>query len=287
MSEYKCKAKSNYLNLRGLNFHYLEWGNQENPLVIMLHGYMDHAHSFDLLADKLSEKYHLIAWDARGFGQSEHIHPYAYYYFFDYIFDLELFINHFTDQPVILLGHSMGGIIASFYSGTYPQKVSKMINLEGWFLSDYPFSEAAGKAKVWMEGVKNLKGFKPMKNIEEAKLRLLRTDTMTPEDFALHLAEKCTIEKDGFLIWSHDPLHRTRSPQQTYYGQIKSFLENIECPVLLMQGDKTFFELKKYEQNLELYRNSERIEIFDAGHNLHIHKPDEISDLIIKFLEKP
>ncbi|RYX98992.1 alpha/beta fold hydrolase, partial [bacterium] len=116
MTNFICKARSGNISLRNLNFNYLEWGNKDKPLIIMLHGFMDHAHTFDLIAEKLSEDYHLIAWDARGFGKTEHIHPAAYYYFFDYIFDLDLFIDHFTDQPVILLGHSMGGIISSFYS---------------------------------------------------------------------------------------------------------------------------------------------------------------------------
>ncbi len=286
MSNYKSKAESKFVKLRGLSFHYLEWENVGKPLIIMLHGFLDHAHTFDLLADKLSKDYHLIAWDARGFGKSEHIAPYSYYYFFDYIFDLDLFIENFTDKPVILLGHSMGGIISSFYSGVYPQKVFKLVNLEGWFLSDYPFEDSVNKAQMWIDGVKNIKGFKPMKDLEEAKIKLLKGDPMMDSDFALHLAEKCTVEKDGFLFWNHDPLHKTISPQQTYYGQIKSFLDKVECPVLLIQGDKTFFELEKYEKNLELYKNSEKIEIKDAGHNLHIHKPDEITVLIKNFLDK-
>lgn len=282
-----CKAKSSYVDIRGLKFHYLEWGNENNPLIIMLHGFMDHAHSFDLLAEELMDKYHLIAWDARGFGKTEHIPQSGYYYFFDYLLDLELFIKNFTDEPVILLGHSMGGIIASLYSGVYPEKVKKMINLEGWFLTGYPFDEAPQRAKTWIEGVKNLKGFKPMKDIEEASERLLKNDHLMTKDFAVHLAEECTVKSGENLIWSHDPLHRTRSPQLTYYGQIEAFLEKIGCEVLLIEGDKTFFELEKYEKIKELYQHSEKIEIKDAGHNLHIHKSKEISEHIFRFLEKP
>lgn len=286
MTIYKCSAESKYIEIRGLKFHYLEWENVGKPILFMLHGFMDHSHSFDLLADELKSSYHLIAWDARGFGKTQHIPHYCYYYFFDYIHDLDLFLKNFTKsgQPVYLVGHSMGGLIASLYAGIYPDKVAKIINLEGWFFTNHNFKEAPDRAKTWIEGVNNLKGFKGMEDINEAVNRLLKNDPLLDKDFATHLAQEIIIKRDGKLFWSHDPLHKTRSPQLSYFEQIKSFLERIDCPILAIEGDSTFFDLKEYEEIFKLYKNVERLQIKDAGHNLHIHQPKEITENIIKFL---
>ncbi|MFN8578898.1 MAG: alpha/beta hydrolase [Candidatus Sericytochromatia bacterium] len=284
-SKFKCTAKSKYISLRNLKFHYLEWENADKPIVIMLHGFMDHSHSFDLLAEELKDKYHLIAWDARGFGKTEHIHPASYYYFFDYILDLELFIKNFTNNPVILIGHSMGGIISSLYAGTYPEKVSKIISLEGWFMTAYEYNEAPERARNWIDGVNNLKSFKLMNSLEEATQRLIKNDPLLTKEFAKHLAEEIIVRKDNKFVWSHDPLHKTRTPQLSYYGHIKAFLEKIECPILLIESDKTFFDLENYERIAQLYKNADKLKINDAGHNLHIHKPKEIAKEIIEFIE--
>ncbi len=160
-----------------------------------------------------------------------------------------------------------------------------MVNLEGWFISDNLFEEAPQRAKTWIENVNNIKGFKPMKNLDEAIQRLLKNDPLLDNDFAKHLAEEIIKEQEDGLIWTHDPLHKTRSPQLSYYGQIKEFLDKIICPVLLIESDNTFFDLESYEKFLELYKNSEKLKIKDAGHNLHIHKPKEIGEKIIRFLE--
>lgn len=284
MTIYKCSAKSKYIEIRGLKFHYLEWENKNKPIIFMLHGFMDHAHSFDLLSDQLKNDYHIIAWDARGFGKTDHIPSYCYYYFFDYVHDLELFLKSFTNEPAILVGHSMGGIISSLFASIYPSKVSKIVSLEGWFFANYKFDQAPERAKLWIEGVNNLKGFKPMKDIDEATQKLLKNDTLMDKDFAKHLAEELVILKDGNLFWSHDPLHKTKSPQLTYFEQVKEFLERIECPILAIEGDSSFFDLNEFEKIIKLYKNVKRLKIKNAGHNLHIHQPKEIAENIIKFL---
>ena len=86
---FECKAKSNFAELRSIRFHYLTWGKPDKEPLVLLHGFMDQAHTFDLLAEELSHHYYLIAWDARGFGNTEWIHRSGYYHFWDYLYDLE------------------------------------------------------------------------------------------------------------------------------------------------------------------------------------------------------
>lgn len=281
---FPCLGKTNYIKLREMNFHYLSWGDESKPLMIMLHGFMDHSHTFDLLSEKLMNDYYIVAWDARGFGKTDWIHRSGYYHFFDYLYDLESFIEYFKRDKVILVGHSMGGIISTLYAGTFPEKVSHLISLEGWFIADSVFAEAPVRARRWVEEVKNIKNFKPMKSVEDASIRLRKTDHLMSIDISLHLAYEATkLENEGYY-WRHDPLHRTRTPQQTYLKQIEAFWEKINCPVLLLKGEKTTFSLLEKDQLEKSFKNMSYFEIENAGHNLHLHQPTQTADLILDFL---
>lgn len=250
----------------------------------MLHGFLDHAHTFDLLAAGLMKNYYIVAWDARGFGRSGWVHPSGYYHFFEYILDLELFIEHLGLKDPIIIGHSMGGMIGALYAGIYPEKVKKFANLEGWFVSDSKFSDAPARARAWIEGVKSLQHFKPLNDIEEAAARLRKNDPLMPAEIAHHLAYEGTkVENDG-LYWRHDPLHRTRSPQQAYLAQVDEFWKKIECPVLLLKGEHADPDLRGFVSREGAFKNKKVLTVKGAGHNLHLHQPKLIEDIIIDFL---
>lgn len=282
--EFPCFGEPGNLKIRELNFHYLSWGNSDHPLIVMLHGFLDHSHTFDLLAAILSDTFHIVAWDARGFGKTDWVHPSGYYHFFEYLYDLSLFLEHFKDKKPVLLGHSMGGMIASLYAAVFPEKVSKIINMEGWFVADSNFAGAPARVRRWIEEVKALKPFKPLKDLDEAALRLQKNDPLMAPDIARHLAYEGTKFENGGLRWSHDPLHRTRSPQQTYLGQLEAFWQKIECPVLLLKGEQSSPHLTDFKSRINSFKNNQFKEIKDSGHNLHLHQPEVISRIIRDFL---
>ncbi|MBC7474486.1 MAG: alpha/beta hydrolase [Candidatus Sericytochromatia bacterium] len=281
---FPCFGTSNYVKLRGLNFHYLSWGDINKPLIIMLHGFMDHSHTFDLLAFNLMNDYQIIAWDARGFGRTEWIHPSGYYHFFDYLYDLELFIDYLNAENVTIIGHSMGGIIATLYAGTFPEKVNNLVNIEGWFINESSFNDAPTRAKRWIEEVKNIKDSKSIKDLEDASLRLRRVDNLMSIDVSEHLAYEGTKKEFDNLYWRYDNLHRTRAPQQTYIKQIESFWKNITCPVLFLKGEKSNFDLSGSQQLSNSFNNMKYVEVKESGHNLHLHQPIQVSKIIDTFL---
>lgn len=283
---YQCNAISNYIELRGLKFHYLTWGDKNKPILFMLHGFMDQSHAFDLIADELKNDFYMIAWDARGFGKTDRVHASGYYHFWEYIYDLELFINSFTNEKVTFIGHSMGGIIASIYAGIYPERVSKIVNMEGWFLNKSTFEDSPERAKMWIEGMKSLKQPKPLKNLDDAYNRVRLNDPFTEEKFIRHWINENTQIIDNELYWRHDNLHKTVAPQIGYLEQIKIFWERINCPILLLKGNKTIFPIHGTYDASSFFKNPDVYEINEAGHNLHINKPIEVSEKIKTFLEK-
>lgn len=279
-----CKAKSQFVEIRERKFHFLSWGDADKSPIVMLHGFMDHAHTFDWIANILMEKYHLIAWDARGFGQTEWVHPSGYYHFPEYLLDLQLFLEAINIENPILLGHSMGGIIASFYSGAFPEKVKAVINIEGWMIPNSPFSSAPERVRLWIDGVKNPGSFKPLNSLFEAIQRLQKTDPQLSYEIASHMAEMGTFEKNGKIYWFHDPLHRTRSPQPAYSEQMQAFWNNITCPVLLLKGENTPSENPQFAENIKAFKTAKYEEIPESGHNLHLHQPEITAKKIISFL---
>ncbi|MFN8673220.1 MAG: alpha/beta hydrolase [Candidatus Sericytochromatia bacterium] len=287
MNNFPCYGNQNYITLRGLNFSYQKYENPSKPVIIMLHGFMDFSHSFDLLAKNLKDHYEIYAWDARGFGNTEWVHKSGYYYFSEYIYDLSLFLDFIGKEQYILLGHSMGGIIASLYAGTYPEKVTKLINLEGWFFRNPNPEEAPEKMRTWIEQLKSLNENSNMKNLEDAAKRLMKNDPLLVKEIAYHLAYHGTKEIDGYYYWKHDPTHKTISPTLTNLDQIKAFIKNIVCPILLLKGSEkhNFLGSSNFINGESFFEKAKIYEIENSGHNLHLHQPEKIAQIITEFLK--
>ncbi|HRH30101.1 MAG TPA: alpha/beta fold hydrolase, partial [Aquabacterium sp.] len=138
--------ESRFLSLRGLHQHLMVWGDlslatQEQPLIVMVHGWMDVGASFQFVVDALRaqpgyEHRPMVALDWRGFGLTENSGSDSYW-FGDYLADLDFLLDELSpDTPVDLVGHSMGGNVVMLYAGLRPQRIRRLINLEGFGMPD-------------------------------------------------------------------------------------------------------------------------------------------------------
>lgn len=121
---------SHYFYSQRLKLHYVDWGNPEKPLMVLVHGGRDHARNWDQVALHLRSAYHIIAPDLRGHGDSEWARG-SEYSMIEYVLDLAQLLEQLADFPVLLIGHSLGGGIVLQYSGVYPQRVGKVVSIEG------------------------------------------------------------------------------------------------------------------------------------------------------------
>ena len=104
-------TRSEWINIRGLQYHIRHWGEPDAPVLFMLHGWMDVSASFQFLVDSLQGEWHVIAPDWRGFGLSDHAA--GNYWFPDYLADLDAILQHYSpEQSVNLVGHSLGANVA-------------------------------------------------------------------------------------------------------------------------------------------------------------------------------
>ncbi|MHA7165884.1 alpha/beta fold hydrolase, partial [Burkholderia pseudomallei] len=136
---HSTQSVSDFVTVRGVKLHVRRWGRPDAPTLYMLHGWMDVAASFQFVVDALAGDWQVIAPDARGFGLSDW--PVAaqgggHYWFHEYLADLEALIDHYTpDGEVNLVGHSMGANVVCLYAGARPQRVRRVVDLEGFGLA--------------------------------------------------------------------------------------------------------------------------------------------------------
>ena len=174
---------------QGLQLHYADWGNETAPPLILIHGGLDHCRNWDAIARELQPHFHIMAPDLRGHGDSEWAKG-SSYGLSDNVYDLTRLMRFAEIQDAAIVGHSMGGMVALGYAGTYPDRVSRLVVLDGAFLSGSQPAPIAEQMSRWIDQLDRISEYEPsaFKTIEEAAQRLsARNKRLTPE-LALHLA---------------------------------------------------------------------------------------------------
>ena len=151
-------ACSRFVDVRGLRYHVHAWSepSEAQPPLVMLHGWMDVGASFQFVVDALTTDRPVIAPDWRGFGLTDSRGA-DNFWFPDYLADLDGLLDHYLqDRPADIVGHSMGGNISMFYAGARPQRVRRLVNLEGFGMPRTQPEQAPGRYAKWMDELKSL-----------------------------------------------------------------------------------------------------------------------------------
>lgn len=285
------ESTDQYLTImRGLNLHYVEWGVRENPPLLLLHGWMDIARSWDRVAPALAEHFHVLALDFRGHGLSDWPGPGGYYHFPNYVYDVDSIVREvFGNRPIYLVGHSMGGMVGSLFSGTFPDKVIRFVNMEGFGPEASGPEHAPKRFAMWISSLNRRlpKQPRPYEDLDEAAARLCKTNPRLSREFATHLARHGTsLGEDGKYRWRFDPLHKSRNPQPFSLEQAKAFWKRITCPTLVVVGSDTRFKsiIPDWRERIETYPDARIAEIPDCGHMIHHERPEQLLEHIVPFL---
>lgn len=273
------------ISANGLEHHVLEWNGGGRPL-FLVHGYMDAAGTWDRVAPALAKAGHrVLAPDMRGFGDGARAPQGSYYHFADYVADLaELVEVVAPGEPVGLVGHSMGGTVATLYAGSFPERVARLANIEGLGPPDHPFDAGPSRMRSWIEQVRAL-GPKDRAMTEGvAKQRLAANhpsvDASVLDSRFTHLVTELA---PGRYVWKFDPLHRTTSPVPFFAKLFIEFAKLVTCPVLFVSGGEQGFHPPDEEERLAAFAHLERATIADAGHMVHWTRPAEIAARLARF----
>ena len=248
---------------------------------------MDAAATWDLVAPLLAARgHHVVAMDMRGFGDGARIASGGYYHFADYIFDVADLVDAVLGNASLhVVGHSMGGTIATMFAGTFPERVSKLALLEGLGPPDNTPDAAPDRMRTWIEGVRKTKGIppKPLANEEDAFKRLALNHRTVPPELLRTRVPWLTVRDEHGLRWKSDPLHRTISPVPFFASIYKAFASRITCPVLAVSGGSEGFHPADEAERLAAFRSLALVEFPGAGHMVHWTRARELSEKLVDF----
>ena len=272
-------------NIGNLNLAALD--NQgSGSVVIGLHGYLDNAESLRLLAPYL-QTHRFVAIDLAGHGRSGHRTAGAHYNQADYLQDLYALIESQGWDEVILLGHSLGGILASLFAALFPEKVSAVISIDacGPLTEDEDTTVAQMRDAILSRHAKSRNKLRVVELEDAVKARCKISDI--PEGHARSiLSRNLTQDAGGHCFWSSDPKLRTKSMLRLTEKQAEALMRAIVCPILFIGASNSFKNLETLFPKRKAWFLNAQYEQFVGGHHIHMENTDDIGVLIRQFVEQ-
>jgi pimeloyl-ACP methyl ester carboxylesterase len=258
--------------------------SRANPLILFIHGYLDNANSFSSLLPLLGE-HPCLAIDLVGHGLSEHRPAGSHYHLADYAYDLFALLDSQGFSDVILVGHSLGGIVSSLYAATQPANLRGFIAIETIGpLSQDEKTTAEQLSKCFESRKKALGPIRQPKDIESLITARLTISDLNA-DQARTILSRNVHEQDGKLTWVTDKNLRTKSPFRMTESQARNVLDNIVCPRGLILGKSGFAKIKQFlQERVDQFSTVDIVE-FDGGHHVHMDSPELVAAQILKWVQ--
>lgn len=257
--------------------------------MFLLHGWMDVSASFQFLVDCFRREWYVIAPDWRGFGLTEWVHD--GYWFPDYYADLDALLEIYQpNAPANLVAHSMGGIIASTYAGIRPQRVARLISLEGFGLSRTSPEDAPARYERWLTELHNPPRFKPYPSFDAVADRLKQNNPRLSDDKARFLAQHWAKQvAPGVVVLHSDPKHKIVNPVLSRIEEQLACWHCITAPVMWVTGteSKTYGwrsdNAAQLAERKAAFKDFHETVLERCGHMMHHDQPDKLAAVIEQF----
>lgn len=261
----------------------LRFGTPGGRRVLALHGWLDNAASFVPMAPFLAA-HDVVAIDLIGHGGSSHVPPGFDYGFVDWLHDALDVLDALDWPQADLLGHSLGGALATVIAAGAPERVSSLALIEALGPPPWPSEQAAERLRKAVAGRR-----KPpspprlIADIDTAVRARLQATEKTPEAARL-LVQRNLRAVPGGHQWRSDPRLMWPSHLRAEEASVRNWLSAIECPVLLVAAEPAFayFPQALRESRLACLKHG-RLQLIDGGHHVHMDKPAEVAGFINAF----
>ena len=247
------------VRVNGMNFHYLEWGQQGNPLVVMLHGGSQQAHSWDFVSLPLSEDFHIIAMDQRGHGDSDWATD-GDYTIEAHQRDIDGFVSALGLGNFHLIGHSMGGRNSYVWASRNPDKLRSLV-----IVDTGPVAQSRGRNRI--QNFRELPD--ELDSFEEFADRVQEYTGRTREQTLGALKYSIRERADGKWTWKYDKLLRTPGRQGPVWSQEQLWeaVAKITCPTLVVRGGNSdIFADETMREMQQVIPCCEIVTVPGAGH---------------------
>jgi pimeloyl-ACP methyl ester carboxylesterase len=264
------------------------WGPGKRPPIVMLHGMLDCAASYQFVVDCLPDDWDLAAVDWRGYGHSDD-RP-DLYWLPDNFADLEALLDRLTpNEPARVIGHSLGGTVATVYAGIRPGRYHWLVNIEGFGMPQRAHTPAPVRLTRWLDELRRLAVPKRYASLEELAVRVARRHPRLPQDRARYLAWAWSREVEGGYEIAADPKHRLMQPLRLRREDLDECWAQVRCPILMLLGAESEF-LTRVGGDAELARWRQVVPqmqvefIPGAGHMVPHEQPERLAREIMRFV---
>jgi pimeloyl-ACP methyl ester carboxylesterase len=263
------------------------WGDASKPPMLALHGWLDNAGSFSAIAPRLAKDHYVVAIDFRGHGRSSHLPSGAWYHYVDYFDDIRATLDHFGWTRATLLGHSLGGTLASLYAAAFPERVDTLLLIEALGPLTVTPEQSLDQLR---RGIDERRGFarrRPLRVFPDVEAAI--AVRMAASDLS-HGAAKAIVERgidavDGGFVWASDARLTLTSLQRHTDAQIIAMLRGIRARTLLILAKPATGYLKDpmIEPRIACVDDIEVVRIA-GNHHVHLEEPEKGFEAIARFL---
>lgn len=295
-------SRSEFVPIRDHRYHVRIWGEPQEdvPPLVLVHGWMDVAASWQFMVDALQSGRWIVAPDWRGFGLTRREGAAVDgYWFADYLADLDALLDHYAEgRAVDLVGHSMGGNVAMIYAGVRPARIRRLVNLEGFGMPATKAAQAPGRYSQWLDELRALRqGQTTLKHYDSADQvarRLMKTNPRLPQDKADWLARQwAKPDEQGRWHILGDPAHKVISAHLYRADEAQEVFRRIEAPTLSVTASddslglwwRGKYTLADYRERIQAVPQLTEARVEDAGHMLHHDQPEALARLLDRFLD--
>ncbi len=285
-------SQSHIHTIRNLRYQVRTWGDSAAPKMFLLHGWMDVSASFQFLVDCFQREWYVVAPDWRGFGLTEWAA--GGYWFPDYYADLDALLEIYQpDMPVNLVAHSMGGNVACTYAGIRPQRVARLVSLEGFGMGRTAPDQAAGRYQQWLDELRAPPRFNSYTSFDAVAARLKKNNRRLTDEQAHFLAQHWAKQTGPTEVTLRsDPKHKFVNPVLTRLEELLACWRQVTAPVLWVAGDETngrgwrTDSVQQLAERKAAFRDFREIKLQDCGHMMHHDQPVKLAAIIEGFLAR-
>jgi pimeloyl-ACP methyl ester carboxylesterase len=283
-------SQSHIHTIGHLRYHVRTWGDARAPKMFLLHGWMDVSASFQFLVDCFKRDWYVVAPDWRGFGLTAWARD--GYWFPDYYADLDALLEIYQpDSPAYLVAHSMGGNVAGAYAGMRPQRVAKLVCMEGFGAARTKPADAPARYERWLNQLRDPPRFKTYASFDDVVRRLKQNNPRLTDDKAHFLAQHWAKETAPGVVSLHsDPKHKIVNPVLSRMEEILACWRRITAPVLWISGAQSRAAGWRADSAAQLaerkaaLRDLREVVLEDCGHMMHHDQPEHLAAIIEQFL---
>ncbi|MDD9946604.1 MAG: alpha/beta hydrolase [Myxococcales bacterium] len=275
------------LELEGGGLALVRWGAEEASPVLCLHGWLDNANSFAPIAPYLPEVC-LLALDLPGHGRSDHRPAGVGYHYLDWVVDVVEAADRLGLSRFSLMGHSMGAGIAALVAGTVPERVDRLVMLEGagprstsagqvpTLLADYVAGRTAARA-VRRPG-------RGSAFATAVRARLAYADPLSDHSAELLCRRAVVQAPQGGVVFGNDRRLQRAMPRMLSSEAIVAFFARIACPALLVVASEGLGRRAGIsEDRLAAIADLTHVEV-PGGHHVHMDCPEVVAEHLRRFL---